>query len=224
MRMVQSPSLRSLRAIQIRHHLGVEVSDFPRIEKVVKLLAEKRPGSMLDIGYSRGSFADALSGQCWKCVGVDLNPWVTEGIELIQCDLNEGVPFKAEAFDLVTAGEVIEHVFDELSFLREIFRVLKKGGWLALTTPNLCFSLNRILVPLGRMPMFAYAPYHYHFYTLKTLVSLIEQHGFEVLKVSSSHVLYSRRRHPTGKIFEWLADLFPTLGAHLIVIAARPIS
>lgn len=213
--------LERIRAVQIAHHAEVEVPDFPRIEKVVKILCQRLQGKLLDVGYSKGSFADYLTERGWECTALDLNRHEHPRIKFIQCDLNEGFPIESETFDAVTAGEVIEHMLDEGAFLNECFRVLKRGGILVLTTPNLAFLLNRFLVLFGRTPMFVYAPYHYHFHTKKTLISLVEEHGFTVEKVISSHVLYSRRKYVTGWIFEWLGDLFPTFGAHLIVFARK---
>jgi 2-polyprenyl-3-methyl-5-hydroxy-6-metoxy-1,4-benzoquinol methylase len=210
-----------IREVQISNHNDVEVPDFPRIEKVVQALKDLTPGKMLDIGYSKGSFADYLAGLEWECTGLDINEHTNPKVKTLQCDLNEVFPVGNESYDVVTAGEVIEHMIDEEAFLEECCRVLKKDGALVLTTPNLSFLLNRILVPLGKLPMFVYAPYHYHFHTKKTIVSLLEKHGFKVEKVISSHVLYSRRLHGTGRLFEWLGDLLPSLGAHLIVFARK---
>jgi len=213
--------LERVRAIQIAHHDEVEVPDFPRIEKVVNVLRKERPGKLLDIGYSKGSFADYLTELGWECTGLDINEHQSPNVKTISCDLNEGFPVESENYDAVTAGEVIEHMLDEGTFLDECHRVLKKEGILALTTPNLTFLLNRFLVLFGKTPMFVYAPYHYHFHTRRTLVSLVESHGFRVEKVISSHLLYSRRKHASGRIFEWLGDLFPTFGAHLILFARK---
>ena len=213
--------LERLRAIQRVHHADVEVPDFPRIQKVTRLLSSQPPEKMLDVGYAKGSFADSLIERGWKCTGLDLNPPESAGIRVIQCDLNQGFPVQSEAFDLVTAGEVIEHMFDEGMFLQECHRVLKKRGTLILTTPNLAFLVNRLLLVIGRSPLFVTAPYHYHFHTLRTLRELVEGSEFRVERVLSSHVLYSRRRHWSGWLFEQLGDLFPTLGAHLILIARR---
>ncbi|MEW6324878.1 MAG: class I SAM-dependent methyltransferase [Nitrospirota bacterium] len=199
----------------------VEVPDFPRIEKVVKVLGRQMPGRLLDVGYSKGSFADYLSETGWECTGLDVSKHEQPTIRTIQCDLNEGFPVDSEKYDVVTAGEVIEHMLDEGVFLDECRRVLKPHGLLVLTTPNLSFFLNRLLVLFGRVPMFVYAPYHYHFHTKQTLISLVQSHGFSVEKILSSHVLYSRRKHSSGRFFEWLGDFFPTFGAHLIIFARK---
>lgn len=210
------------RAVQSAHHAETAVPDFPRIEKVVQALRRRPAGRLLDVGYLEGSFADSLADQGWECVGLDLNEHHHQKVRTIQCDLNEGFPVESDAFDLVVAGEVIEHMLDEAEFLKECRRVLKKEGQLVLTTPNLAFLLNRILVLAGKTPLFVTAPYHYHFHVLNTLVRMVENQGFTVERVTSSHVLYSRRRHFTGKIFEWLGDILPAFGAHLILFARKP--
>jgi SAM-dependent methyltransferase len=208
-----------LREVQCLHHAEEKVADFPRIEKVVRALASEPVGRLLDVGYAKGSFADVLEKLGWDCTALDVNRRYHDRIKTIQCDLNEGFPVEAACFDVVTAGEIIEHMIDESAFLRECRRVLKPGGRLIVTTPNLSFLANRFLVLFGRMPRFVYEPYHYHCHTKATLVGLLARNGFVVESVTASHVLYSRRFHATGRIFERLADWFPTFGAHLIAIA-----
>jgi 2-polyprenyl-3-methyl-5-hydroxy-6-metoxy-1,4-benzoquinol methylase len=213
----------SLREVQCLHHAEEVVADFPRIEKVVRALTSEPIGRMLDVGYANGSFADSLVKLEWDCTALDVNRRQHDRIKTIQCDLNEGFPVETARFDVVTAGEIIEHMIDEAAFLRECRRVLKPGGRLIVTTPNLSFLANRILVFFGRMPKFVYEPYHYHCHTKDTLVDMLTRNGFVVERVIASHVLYSRRLHATGWLFERLADWFPTFGAHLIAFAqSRP--
>src|SRR5437879_8231333 len=158
-----------IRSVQIVHHQGVEVPDFPRIEKVVHNLRHLPPGKLLDVGYSEGGFADYLSKSEWECTGLDLTAHSHPRIKTIGCDLNEGFPVESEAFDVVTAGEVIEHMLDEGAFLDECHRVLKKGGTLVVTTPNLADSVNRLRDLFVRPPLFLYDPTHYHFITRQHL-------------------------------------------------------
>ena len=211
----------NLHDVQIVHHAEQPVPDYPRIEKVVRTLAKTPPGRLLDVGYSDAGFADSLVRVGWNCTGLDINKREHPQIKTLQCDLNEGFPVEDGGYDLVTAGEVIEHMIDESAFLQECHRVLKTNGQLVLTTPNLSYLVNRFLVFAGKTPMFVYEPYHYHFHTRRTIVRLIEAQGFQVEHVSASHVLYSRRFHWTGWMFEKLADWFPSFGAHLIIYARR---
>ena len=194
-----------LQQIQRLHHAEEEVADFPRIEKVLRMLKDDPPGRLLDVGYAKGSFADQFVTRGWDCTGLDINPRNHERIKTIQCDVNQGFPVGGASFDVVTAGEIIEHMLNEDAFLQECRRVLRPGGRLIVTTPNLAFLANRFLVPLGRMPKFVYEPYHYHCHTKDTLIKQLEDNGFVVDQVTASHVLYSRRYHATGGFFERLA-------------------
>lgn len=218
---LHTKAVDQLRAVQVDHHADVPVADFPRIERVVSVLRKQPPGRLLDVGYSVKGFADYMVRAGWDCTGLDLNDRKHPEVKTIQCDLNEGFPVEDGIYDVVTAGEIIEHMIDESAFLQECRRVLKPNGKLVVTTPNLSFLVNRLLVLIGRPPMFVHEPYHYHFHTKQTLVQLVESQGFQVERVSASHVLYSRRLHPTGRIFEKIADWFPTFGAHLILFARR---
>lgn len=50
------------------------------------------------------------------------------------------LPFKDNSYDIVLCTEVIEHVEDQKKAFNEMFRVLKKGGYLVITTPNKLFK------------------------------------------------------------------------------------
>jgi SAM-dependent methyltransferase len=54
-------------------------------------------------------------------------------------DLNQGIPVASEAVDAVFANQVIEHVGNPLHFAMEVHRVLRPGGVLVATTPNIQF-------------------------------------------------------------------------------------
>jgi SAM-dependent methyltransferase len=207
-----------------------EVPDPGRIRKVYRWLtaqgALKRndgPVSVLEIGYARGGLLDQIDGKTRK-VAVDLHERrVDPGITFVRHDCNEEFTFaEAASFDVVFAGEIIEHIYNDRRFLEQIHRILAPGGVLALTTPNLFFMVNRFVFPFGRMPYFAYEPYHYHFYSRKSLVALVSECGFRVRRVTSTHVLVSTRRNKLiGGVCEWLGDLAPSLGAHLILFAEK---
>jgi SAM-dependent methyltransferase len=70
------------------------------------------------------------------------------GVQLVGADViapNEPLPYPSGRFDLVASMDVIEHVPNPTRWLTEIFRVLKSGGLLFLTTPNYAsLSLNVI--------------------------------------------------------------------------------
>jgi len=207
------------------------VPDYPRIMKVKKWLVEnkyidsKREIYLLDIGYAPGSLADKLSDyKNIKRYGIDIHSrQAGKGLIFIKHDCNAGLPDLGRLFDVVFAGEVIEHIFDDRNFLKQLYAALKPGGVLVLTVPNLFFLFNRLTFAFGKMPRFAYLAAHYHFYDKKTITQMVRDCGFSVLRVASSHILISTRRNKIiGRICEFLADIFPSWGAHIIVYAAKP--
>ena len=203
-----------------------EVPDPIRIIKALRLIRASHANvsgiNVLECGATKGGVADYLSREGAVCYGVDVNPREIAGVHMQRADLNNGIPNFGRQFEVVFAGEVIEHIFDDEHFLKECYRVLRPGGLLVLTTPNLVFCVNRLRMLFGAMPVFAYAPYHYHFYNKKTLLEIIKKTEFEIVGLTSSHTLFSTRRNKLGKAFEILGDWFPSLGAHLIVAAQKP--
>jgi 2-polyprenyl-3-methyl-5-hydroxy-6-metoxy-1,4-benzoquinol methylase len=202
-----------------------QVPDPIRIQKVIKLIrqyfSEMKGLNILECGIAKGGVADILSKEGANCFGIDINPRQIKGVDIKQGDLNEGIPDSNVKFDVIFAGEVMEHLFDDVKFIRDCWDNLKPDGLLIITVPNLVFSANRLLMLIGKMPMFAYAPYHYHIYNKKSVENLVKQEGFEIFKTISSHVLFSTRKNKLGGIFEILGDAFPSLGAHLIVCARK---
>ena len=209
-----------------------EVPDPGRIRKVHRWLTANgflSPGggkrSVLEIGYARGGLLDLLDpGDDFERFALDVHPrTVGPGITFIQHDCNDRFDFaEGRTFDVVFAGEIIEHIYDDGRFLDQIREILAPGGVLALTTPNLFFLASRIAFPFGRMPYFAYAPFHYHFYSRTALHTLVTEHGYEVRHITSSHVLVSTRKHAMiGTLCERLGDLFPSFGAHIILFAQK---
>jgi SAM-dependent methyltransferase len=96
-------------------------------------------------------------------------------------------------------SELIEHLVDTDSALDEAHRVLKPGGSLLLSTPNLAAWYNRGLVALGVQPVFSEVSLrgvygrpgsvvagHLHLFTRGALVGLLAARGFAVVRVSGA--------------------------------------
>jgi len=57
-------------------------------------------------------------------------------------------------FDVIFCGEVIEHLFSPDALMREMYKLLNKDGILILSTPNLAYWLNRVLLVFGISPFY----------------------------------------------------------------------
>ncbi len=105
-------------------------------------------GKYLDVGAGHGDLIRLLSRE------FTLEPTACDytnelmrvpGIGVDVVDLNtEELPYHDAAFDLVTCTEVIEHVEHYRHTFREIFRILKPGGTLVVTTPNVLNLRSRL--------------------------------------------------------------------------------
>ena len=75
-----------------------------------------------------------------------------DNIEYVKGDVTK-LKFPDNYFDMAFFGELIEHIYDLPAFFYEVKRVLKPGGFLALSTPNLAAWYNRILLLMGKCPV-----------------------------------------------------------------------
>lgn len=206
-----------------------EVPDPARINKVIKFIKKYfnsvKGLNVLDCGISKGGVSDILSRNSANCFGIDVNSREVSGVKIIQADLNIGIPDFGIKFDVIFAGEIIEHLFDDRKFIRECQNFLKPKGLLIITVPNLVSFLNRFAMFFGLMPLTAYAAaeFHYHVYTRNKLKNMIKEEGFEILKATSSYLplnIFSKIPG-IGKIFLLLGTIFPTMGNQLIIFARK---
>ncbi|MDB5035984.1 MAG: hypothetical protein JWQ98_3225 [Chlorobi bacterium] len=108
------------------------------------------------------------------------------GLEAHRLDLNQGLPpFGDGMFDGVVMLEIIEHVVAAEALLDEVYRVLKPGGFLILSTPNFAFFLNRFKILLGGLS--GDEGYHYRFFTVRSLGRQLRNAGFRLER--SAHTM-----------------------------------
>jgi ubiquinone/menaquinone biosynthesis C-methylase UbiE len=82
-----------------------------------------------------------------------LNKASEKGITTVKADLNtDKLPFPDNYFDAVIMEEVIEHLVNPDNALEEAYRILKPDGIFILTTPNLAWWVNRLILLLGYQP------------------------------------------------------------------------
>jgi SAM-dependent methyltransferase len=84
------------------------------------------------------------------------------------------IPFPSDAFDFVVSFETVEHIPDDVSFILEIRRVLRPGGTLLISSPNMDISAPGG-VPLNR--------WHVREYTLSSLTALLSGAGLDVCDI-----------------------------------------
>ncbi len=147
---------------------------------------------VLDVGCGEGWFAGALAGAGAEVVAIDVAEEPLRRARMRYPDLDlrlvgaEGPwPLEDASFDVVWAGETIEHVIDTAAWLSEVRRVLRSGGELLLSTPA-HEPLRMLGLALSRRAFAAHfepRSDHLRFYSRATLRGLLEDFGFDEIEV-----------------------------------------
>lgn len=186
---------------------------------------------ILDIGCNDGRADVPLIEKGNTVYGVDMVEEAAEvarsrGVKALRMDITKDpLPFQDNFFDVIIAGDIIEHIFDTDDFMRKISAKLKMNGTLILSTPNLASLGRRLLLLFGRNPFCEYSledeiggarPVgHIRYFVKKDLVGFLEKHGFKVESIISDAfnlgVISSR----------FLGALFPSLGCRFILRATK---
>ena len=149
---------------------------------------------VLDVGCGEARLTYELASAGFCVIGVDVaeEPLRRARARYPTLDLRV-VPVHGEwqfgdsSFDLVWAGEVVEHVTDTLALFSEIRRVLRSGGTLALSTPaHSRLSLLALALSPSRDPFSSHfdpRSDHVRFYSARSLRGLLGELGFEDVNV-----------------------------------------
>ena len=117
----------------------------PRHELREKLLLDVFLGAdpsraVLNAGAGLGSFSRLLEARGFDVTSTDVSAAAIDHLRtvvrgpVLEANL-EALPFDSRTFDAVVLGEVLEHVRDDVAGLREVARVLKPGGIVAISVP-----------------------------------------------------------------------------------------
>jgi SAM-dependent methyltransferase len=154
------------------------------------------PGrEVLDLGCRYGALTKAyLKGN--RVTGVDVDREALAeaaklGIETYWADLDDRFPFEAVTFDVVVAGELLEHVRDPAHIVAEALRVLRPGGRLVGSVPNAYRLKNRLRFVAGRPP--EPDPTHLHMFRPADVRRLLHTFSDVRLRLIQSRFL---RLHP----------------------------
>lgn len=152
---------------------------------------KQREGRILDVGC--GSYPYFLTSTDFKeKYGIDpsLSSSAIKGIDVKKLDVTkQKLPFKDSFFEAVTMLAVFEHLeYDRLNFvLREIKRVLRKGGLLIITTPAPWSDKLLHFMALFGLISKEEIHEHKHHYDRKTIEKMLKEAGFEENNVKSGY-------------------------------------
>ncbi|AXE90495.1 class I SAM-dependent methyltransferase [Streptomyces sp. Go-475] len=167
----------------------------------------RAPATVLDVGCGDGTAAQTAARELHghHVIGID---WSQDALRraaprlsaAVRGELSgRGLPVATASVDAVLFSEVIEHLVDPDSALDELRRVLRPGGHLMLSTPNLAAWYNRALLLAGVQPVFSEVSLraihgrpgrevvgHLRLSTARALRGLVTASGFEVTAVAGA--------------------------------------
>jgi len=197
-------------------------------------------GKVLDLGANDGDFSLEVKSKAKasQVYTLEINPRVvkelkSKGIKVTQHDLNNPFPYKDEFFSLVTANQVVEHLYHTDDFLKEIYRCVKPGGNLVISTTNLAAWHYRLMLLFGQEPICLH-PAEVHFgnflkgkptqryghksiFTHTAFCQFVQWYGFEI--VDSYTTSFYPIPEPLGSS---ILKFIGPLGTYSTVLARKP--
>lgn len=156
---------------------------------------------------------------------VDLYP---SRSEVLKCDIDiDKLPYPDETFDEVFSQGNFEHLTDPANYMKEAYRVLKKGGILILITDNASYLPIHIKFGLAYDhnygSVYGSEDKHFAIFTKSHLMNWAEKFGFETIWIN-----YRKYKYNNGGIKNLLRELFFMLiperfsSLHIVLKAEKP--
>lgn len=222
---------------------AAERSNYAVEEIFRKWLAANAKGpKILDSGCGDGSITAGLAKR-FAVTGVDISEQNLKkakrlGFRTLKQDLGKKMPVKDNSFDTAISNQVIEHIYDTDFYLEDVYRVLKPGGILLVTTPNAASLADRFRALLGRLPIAAEVSTRYklgdslppaghiRLYTFEQLRRQLQRTGFKVAEERTTNFpfpIYWGLPRMLKSLAIKLGRLKPSLGGQIMTKAVKPL-
>ena len=138
--------------------IGKELGE-KRRSAVLSLLTPQTKAAYLDLGCGDGDVTMTMATKLGtsSVFGIDIIDSEIKkargrGMKVSKADLDKKFPYRSNTFDVITAIQVIEHLFEVDTFVSDIYRVLKPGGTAVVSTENLSSWHNVFALMVGLQP------------------------------------------------------------------------
>lgn len=186
----QRPSEEELAEYYSRYpaHAGVSAITLRRFDEFLEGCEPFRKAArLLDYGAGDGFFAERAKARGWRVAVIELSTakeqaCEAKGLQVLRMDELERW---TEAFDVVVAHELLEHVRQPAMLLATLVARLREGGLLYLTTPNIAGLSRRILGERWRVIEY---PEHLNYFSAKTLRRLLASQPLTIRRMETTGV------------------------------------
>jgi 2-polyprenyl-3-methyl-5-hydroxy-6-metoxy-1,4-benzoquinol methylase len=213
--------------------------DFPHSSH--RILAEwvgRDRSRVLDVGAATGHLGALLARWGHTVVGVEADPTAAAIAKphyaaFHECDFEAMEGLSEAGFDVVIAGDVLEHLRDPAGGLRKMAELLGSGGRILVSVPNVAFIQVRLGLLCGRFEPAVRGildATHLHFYTLRSFRRLIAEAGLRVTRFRGVPpplpFLAGGFAQWPGRVFlegaNLAARVWPRLFAYQFIMEVRP--
>jgi 2-polyprenyl-3-methyl-5-hydroxy-6-metoxy-1,4-benzoquinol methylase len=168
--------------------------------RAAEMFAGLPRGKVLDMAAGSGAFVQRLLDLGFTVEACDLYPeqFRVPGVLVRQADLSRRLPYDDASFDYLSCLEGIEHLEDQFAFIRECWRILRPGGRMLVSTPNILGLASRWryfwtgFFPLATRPMNEHrkAPVHDHIHLISyyELRYILRTTGFVLERVTTDRI------------------------------------
>jgi 2-polyprenyl-3-methyl-5-hydroxy-6-metoxy-1,4-benzoquinol methylase len=164
-----------------------------------QLIGPPNGRKLLDIGAHIGIFVDIANQAGWQATGLEPSRWSVEVARQLGTELIEGTLATSNLpqnyFDVVTLWDVIEHLSDPMEEIKQVFRVLKPGGWVVIHTMNIDSFFAKLMG--AKWPWFM--EMHLYYFSEQTLCHLLESANFK-WKLSQAQGRYLRLGYLVSRV------------------------
>ncbi len=155
-----------------------------RINKMKEFIGNTKNKVILEIGIGEYEFKIPTKKKYTLDIVKEYNP------DLL-CDLNKSkIPLKDRSVNVIIVGEVLEHLINPYKAVREFYRILKKGGIVVASSPNVCSLVNRFRMLFGDLPTYCAEPIdeenperHIVDFNQDYFIDIFEEAGFNYEKI-----------------------------------------
>lgn len=225
--------------------------------KIARLLALEQDEVFVDLGCGEGYLTQSLASQAGLSLGLDFSMGALHVLKgrpsfdasqlQLALALGDDLPIAAASVDKLLCNHMLEHVIDDRAVVRSVRRVLRPAGRAVIGVPlaftpqtRLLMRLRRLLSPQARrLQLESVAPgqlargligtqSHIRFYSLDAISTLLERHGFRVLRAEGigfalrGPVLSRLSKNPLVlRLGTAVGRIAPSLGDGVLVLAER---